>query len=199
MSESILSVWYRKFRYQAQSDIADHGYRTKCPPMIVGHIYHSMYLTTEDFFIYTLTHRCRLKYEHINNVFQAQYTVWGQNHGMSIDIAKKKYRNCLQLLKTSCAVEIRHTAPQRDPSSWDDDEKEVRELLSPPRPLWSLEIICWPLIGQRSCYLTPPAPLWRVSRGLDGDPGAGPSVQIIDHIHPPPIPKRSTQRIQGWA
>jgi hypothetical protein len=24
---------YLKFRYQAQSDIADHGYRTKCPPM----------------------------------------------------------------------------------------------------------------------------------------------------------------------
>ncbi len=33
MSESALSVRYRRFRYQAQSDIADHGYRTKCPPM----------------------------------------------------------------------------------------------------------------------------------------------------------------------
>jgi hypothetical protein len=34
MSDSVLSVQYRKFRYQAQSDIADHGYRTKCPPML---------------------------------------------------------------------------------------------------------------------------------------------------------------------
>ncbi len=34
ISDSTLSVRYRKFRYQAQSDIADHGYRTKCPPMI---------------------------------------------------------------------------------------------------------------------------------------------------------------------
>jgi hypothetical protein len=33
MSDSALSVRYQKFRYQAQSDIADHGYRTKCPPM----------------------------------------------------------------------------------------------------------------------------------------------------------------------
>jgi hypothetical protein len=33
ISDSALSVRYRKFRYQAQSDIADHGYRTKCPPM----------------------------------------------------------------------------------------------------------------------------------------------------------------------
>jgi hypothetical protein len=33
MSDSALSVRYPKFRYQAQSDIADHGYRTKCPPM----------------------------------------------------------------------------------------------------------------------------------------------------------------------
>jgi hypothetical protein len=33
MSDSALSVRYRKFRYQAQSDIDDHGYRTKCPPM----------------------------------------------------------------------------------------------------------------------------------------------------------------------
>jgi hypothetical protein len=33
MSDSALSVRYRKFRYQAQSDIADHGHRTKCPPM----------------------------------------------------------------------------------------------------------------------------------------------------------------------
>ncbi len=29
------SARYGKFRYQAQSDIADHGYRTKCPPMYV--------------------------------------------------------------------------------------------------------------------------------------------------------------------
>ncbi len=36
MSDSTLSVRYRKFRYQAQSDIADHGYRTKCPPMPVS-------------------------------------------------------------------------------------------------------------------------------------------------------------------
>ncbi len=36
MLDSALSVWYRKFRYQAQSDIADHGYRTKCPPMPSG-------------------------------------------------------------------------------------------------------------------------------------------------------------------
>ncbi len=27
------SVRYRTFRYPAQSDIADHGYRTECPPM----------------------------------------------------------------------------------------------------------------------------------------------------------------------
>ncbi len=33
MTDSALSVRYRKFQYQAQSDIADHGYRTKCPPM----------------------------------------------------------------------------------------------------------------------------------------------------------------------
>ncbi len=33
MSDSALSVQYRKFRYQAQSHIADHGYWTKCPPM----------------------------------------------------------------------------------------------------------------------------------------------------------------------
>ncbi len=33
MLDSALSVRYRKFRYQAQSDIADHGFRTKCPPM----------------------------------------------------------------------------------------------------------------------------------------------------------------------
>jgi hypothetical protein len=31
------SVRYRKFRYQAQSDIADHGYRSKCPPMHGAH------------------------------------------------------------------------------------------------------------------------------------------------------------------
>jgi hypothetical protein len=33
MSDSALSVRFRKFRYQAQSDIADDGYRTKCPPV----------------------------------------------------------------------------------------------------------------------------------------------------------------------
>ncbi len=33
MSDSALSVRYRKFRYQAQSDSADHGYQTKCPPV----------------------------------------------------------------------------------------------------------------------------------------------------------------------
>ncbi len=37
MSDSTLSVRYRRFRYQAQSDIADHGYRTKCPPMVIGY------------------------------------------------------------------------------------------------------------------------------------------------------------------
>jgi hypothetical protein len=37
MSDSALSVRYRRFRYQAQSDIADHGYRTKCPPMQESH------------------------------------------------------------------------------------------------------------------------------------------------------------------
>jgi hypothetical protein len=36
ISDSALSVQYQKFRYQAQSDIADHGYRTKCPPMGMG-------------------------------------------------------------------------------------------------------------------------------------------------------------------
>jgi hypothetical protein len=36
MSDSALSVRYRMFRYQAQSDIADHRYRVKCPPMIIG-------------------------------------------------------------------------------------------------------------------------------------------------------------------
>ncbi len=30
------SVRYRTFRYQTQSDIADHKYRTECPPMAVG-------------------------------------------------------------------------------------------------------------------------------------------------------------------
>ncbi len=34
MSDSALSVRYRKFRNQARSDIADHRYQTKCPPMI---------------------------------------------------------------------------------------------------------------------------------------------------------------------
>jgi hypothetical protein len=34
MSASALSVRYRRFRYQAQSDIADHEYRTKCPPLL---------------------------------------------------------------------------------------------------------------------------------------------------------------------
>ncbi len=33
MSDSVLSVRYRTFRYQTQSDIAGHGYLTKCPPM----------------------------------------------------------------------------------------------------------------------------------------------------------------------
>jgi hypothetical protein len=37
MSDYALSVRYRRFRYQAQSDITDHGYRTKCPPMMVSH------------------------------------------------------------------------------------------------------------------------------------------------------------------
>jgi hypothetical protein len=37
MSDSTLSVRYRKFRYQAQYEIADHGYRTKCPPMDIEH------------------------------------------------------------------------------------------------------------------------------------------------------------------
>ncbi len=36
MMDSALSVRYRMFQYQAQSDIADHGYRVKCPPMIIG-------------------------------------------------------------------------------------------------------------------------------------------------------------------
>ncbi len=31
------SVHYQTFRYQAQSDIADHGYRTECPPMVLTH------------------------------------------------------------------------------------------------------------------------------------------------------------------
>jgi hypothetical protein len=43
MLDSALSVRYRRFRYQAQSDIADHGYRTECPPMnywlVHRHIY----------------------------------------------------------------------------------------------------------------------------------------------------------------
>ncbi len=34
MLDSALTVRYWKFRYQAQSYIADHGYRTKCPPML---------------------------------------------------------------------------------------------------------------------------------------------------------------------
>jgi hypothetical protein len=34
MSDSALSVRYRKFRYQAQSDIANHGYQIKCPLMV---------------------------------------------------------------------------------------------------------------------------------------------------------------------
>jgi hypothetical protein len=38
MSDSALSVRYQKFRYQAQSDIADHGYQTKCPSMILEHV-----------------------------------------------------------------------------------------------------------------------------------------------------------------
>ncbi len=44
MSDSALSVRYRKFRYQAQSDIADHGYRTKCPPMGTYTINYSEFL-----------------------------------------------------------------------------------------------------------------------------------------------------------
>jgi hypothetical protein len=36
MSDAALSVLYRRFRYQAQSDIADHGYRTKYPPMLIS-------------------------------------------------------------------------------------------------------------------------------------------------------------------
>ncbi len=40
MSDSAFSVRYRGLRYQAQSDITDHGYRTKCPPMIVCHVNH---------------------------------------------------------------------------------------------------------------------------------------------------------------
>jgi hypothetical protein len=38
------SVRYRKFRYQAQSDIADHGQRRKCPPMgIRNSVYMNLY------------------------------------------------------------------------------------------------------------------------------------------------------------
>jgi hypothetical protein len=37
MLDSALSVRYQKFWYQAQSDIADHGYRTKCPPKCTTH------------------------------------------------------------------------------------------------------------------------------------------------------------------
>jgi hypothetical protein len=48
MSDSALSVRYRKFRYQAQSDIADHGYRTKCPPMVTA-------LESDE--VVTVTHR----------------------------------------------------------------------------------------------------------------------------------------------
>jgi hypothetical protein len=36
MSDSAFLVRYRKFRYQAQSNFAVHGYRTKCPPMPAG-------------------------------------------------------------------------------------------------------------------------------------------------------------------
>jgi hypothetical protein len=35
MSDSALSVQYWMFQYQAQSDIADHGYGTNCPPMTI--------------------------------------------------------------------------------------------------------------------------------------------------------------------
>jgi hypothetical protein len=34
MSDSALT--YRRFRYHAQSNIADHGYRNKCPPMLTN-------------------------------------------------------------------------------------------------------------------------------------------------------------------
>jgi hypothetical protein len=33
MLDSALSVRNWKFRYQAQSEIANHGYRTKCQPL----------------------------------------------------------------------------------------------------------------------------------------------------------------------
>ncbi len=38
MSDSALSVKYQKFRYKAHSDIADHGYRTKCPPIDIWQV-----------------------------------------------------------------------------------------------------------------------------------------------------------------
>ncbi len=37
MSDSALSVRFRRFRYQAQSDIADHRYCTKWPPLPQGY------------------------------------------------------------------------------------------------------------------------------------------------------------------
>ncbi len=35
MSDCALSLRYRKFQYEAQSIIADHEYRNKCPPMFI--------------------------------------------------------------------------------------------------------------------------------------------------------------------
>ncbi len=42
-------VRYRTFRYQAQSDIADHGYWTECPPMPMG-IYYIRHYFQSTFF-----------------------------------------------------------------------------------------------------------------------------------------------------
>ncbi len=42
------SVRYRKFRYQAQSDIADRGFRSKCPPMVKTH---AKWFVTRNFFL----------------------------------------------------------------------------------------------------------------------------------------------------
>ncbi len=47
MSDSALSVRYRKFRYQDQSGIADHGYRTKCPPMQI-HCWYGIRIVLAD-------------------------------------------------------------------------------------------------------------------------------------------------------
>jgi hypothetical protein len=43
MSDSALSIRYQRFRYPAQSDITDHGYRTKCPPMDSDHTLYAWY------------------------------------------------------------------------------------------------------------------------------------------------------------